>query len=81
MLKTVVGKWSVLGVFRCASSRLSVSIFLVLHSGSILIYGIYCAVPFLYDRDGEHEGRVTSYIVDFATNNKKGWKDKRRQDK
>lgn len=35
--------------------------FLVLSSGSILIYGLYCA--FLYDRHGEHEGRVTSYIA------------------
>lgn len=58
------------------------SVFLVLHSGSILIYGIYCAVPFLYDRDEERQGRVTSYIIeDFATNNEKDWKDKRRQDK
>lgn len=57
------------------------SIFLVLHSGSILIYGIYCAVAFLCDRDGEHKGRVTSYIEDFATNNEKDWKDKKRQDK
>lgn len=37
--------------------------FLVLSSGSILIYGLYCADPFLYDRHGEHEGRVTSYIA------------------
>ena len=50
-------------------------------SGSIPIYGIYFAVPFIYDRDGEHEGRVTSYVEDFATCNEKDWKNKRREDK
>lgn len=79
MVKTVVSKWSVLGVFLCASSHQSVSIFLVLHSGNILIYGIYCALSFLYDRDGRHEGRVTSYIEDFATNNEKYCKERARQ--
>lgn len=56
-------------------------ILLVLHSGSVLIYGIYCAIPFLYDRDGEHKDRGTSYVEGFATNNEKDWKGKRRQDK
>lgn len=52
--------------------------FLVLSSGSIFIYGLYCADPFLYDRHGEHEGRVTSYMEGLAACGKKDWKDKRR---
>ena len=55
------------------------SIFLVLHSGNILICGSHYVLSFLYDGDGEHEGRVTSYIEGFATNNEKDWEEKARQ--
>lgn len=51
---------------------------MVFSPGSILIYGIYCADPLLYDRHGEHEGTVISYMEVLATCGKIDWKDKRR---